>query len=198
MHAVYARFPCVPLPSYPRRMDASTDDDDRDPFAPVAPAGPRAPAVPAALPTIRELALAGLTDEEIAERLGIPLAAVTESPDVLGTLGPAHDERVARALYSRAVGITRWAEKLDKFGDVHRLREYVEPDARAGLAWLQARQRQAWGEQQSQGLRVVVVSLDAMRERSLHGTTIEHDASSSQAAPQGEAPAIKRQDGGGG
>lgn len=198
MHAVYARFPYLPLPSYPRRMDATTDDDDRDPFAPMAPAGPQAPSVPAALPTIRELALAGLTDEEIAARLGIPLEAVTESPDVLGTLGPAHDERVARALYSRAVGVTRWAEKLDKFGDVHRLREYVEPDARAGLAWLQARRRQEWGETAGQGVRVVVVSLDAMRERSLHGTTIEHDASSSQAAPQGEAPAIKRQDGGGG
>lgn len=176
MHAVYARFPCVPLPSYPRRMDASTDDDDRDPFAPVAPAGPRAPAVPAALPTIRELALAGLTDEEIAERLGIPLAAVTESPDVLVPLGDAHDARVARALYSRAVGVTRWAEKLDKFGDVHRLREYVEPDARAGLAWLQARQRQAWGEQQREPVRVVVVRFngDASAER-VHGATIDQD-----------------------
>ena len=192
----------MPVPSYAPRMDATTDDDDdRDPFAPApaapptALAGPRAPSVPAALPTIRELALAGLTDEEIAERLGIPLAAVTESPDVLVPLGDAHDARVARALYSRAVGVTRWAEKLDKFGDVHRLREYVEPDARAGLAWLQARQRQEWGETAGQGVRVVVVSLDAMRERSLHGATIEHDASSSQAAPTGEAPAVKRQDG---
>ena len=178
MHA--ARFQSLPVPSYALRMDATTDDDDRDPFAPVAPAGPLPPAVPAALPTIRELALAGLTDEEIAERLGVPLAAVTESPDVLGTLGPAHDERVARALYSRAVGVTRWAEKLDKFGDVHRLREYVEPDARAGLAWLQARQRDAWGEQQSQGLRVVVVRFGADGDASasaprVHGATIDQD-----------------------
>ena len=183
-------------------MPTPDDDDDRDPFAPVAPptapAGPLPPAVPAALPSIRELALAGLTDEEIADRLGIPLASVAESPDVLVPLGEAHDARVQRALYARAVGGTRWAEKLDKFGDVHRLREYVEPDARAALSWLQARQRQAWGQDAAEGVRVVVVSLDAMRERSLHGATIEHQASSSLGASTGETPGVKRRDGGGG
>ena len=143
---------------YARAMDApiDDDDDDRDPFAPpAAPAGPIAPAVPAALPTIRELALAGFTDAEIADRLGLPLHAVTESPDVLGALGPVHDERVARALYARAVGGIAWREQLDKFGDLHRLRESVEPDPKAALAWLQARQRDAWAAQASE--RVVVV-----------------------------------------
>lgn len=161
---------------YARAMDAPTDDDDdRDPFAPLPPAGPLPPAVPAALPTIRELALAGFTDAEIADRLGLPLHAVTESPDVLGALGPAHDERVARALYARAVGGIAWREQLDKFGDKHRLRETLAPDPKAALAWLQTRQRDAWSVQQSE--RVVVVVARAGDD----ARVIEHDDQVDQA-----------------
>lgn len=72
---------------------------------------------------------------------------------------PAHDAEVTAALYRRAVGGVTWSDKLDKFGDVHRLQSDMPPDISAAKLWLQARQPDRWGSEPQQGTRVYVVQL---------------------------------------
>lgn len=124
-------------------------DDSDDLFA--------APAAPTA--SVRELAAQGLTDHEIAARTGMTVDAVRAHPDVLGAWTEAHDERVMRALYAAAVGGETWTDKLDKFGDVHRLAAQLPPDPKAALDWLRARRREQWGAQGGEASRVYVVAL---------------------------------------
>lgn len=169
-------------------MDVPTDDDD--PFgsyiaAQAAPAAPAAThgAPPAIRHTVAELAAAGLTDSEIAAATGLPLETVAASPDVLVPLGDAHDARVARAIYQAAVGGERWTEKLDRFGDTHRLREAVLPDTRAASFYLENRQRGAWGGNAERGVRVVVVAMDAMRARVMSDADARRDAIELEPAP---------------
>ena len=106
---------------------------------------------------LRRLAEQGLTDSEIAARVGMDVDAVRASPDVQVDLGPAHDARVTRALYERAVGTETWAETQDKLGSVRRLYSRVLPDTAAGKQWLQARNPEQWGERRHDALQVVVV-----------------------------------------
>jgi len=137
-----------------------TDTDDDDPFGSyIALQRTQTAVAPSGDPplSIRQLAQAGLTDTEIARALGMPLETVQASPDVLVPLGAEHDARVARAIYHAAVGGERWTEKLDKFGDVHRLAEQVAPDPRAASFYLENRQRAAWGGTVKEAVRVVVV-----------------------------------------
>jgi hypothetical protein len=96
-----------------------------------------------------------------------------------------HDAAVTAALYRRAVGCETWSEKLDKFGDVHRLKADVLPDPAAARLWLQARQPDKWGSEPQQGTRVYVVQLPA----------VAHDAQSWLASVR---PAIEHEGAGGG
>ena len=153
-------------------MSPPTDDDD--PFGPAALGEPQAPKPPAVRHSLRELAAAGLTDAEIAAATGLPLATVQASPDVLVPLGEAHDARVARAVYQAAVGGETWTEKLDKFGEVQRLREYVMPDTRAAAFYLENRQRQAWGGTVKETVRVVVArDVGRLRDATIYDASDE-------------------------
>ena len=98
-------------------------------------------------------------------------------------LGESHDMRVARAIYQAAIGGERWTEKLDRFGDTHRLREAVLPDTRAASFYLENRQRGAWGGNADRGVRVVVVAMDAMRARVMQGRDARDDAIELEPAP---------------
>lgn len=148
-------------------MDAAHDADDL--FA-------DAPSVPVAgdvAARARELSAAGLTDSEIALRLGLTVDAVRTLPDVLQPMSDVHDARVQRALYESAVGGVAWSERLDRFGDVHTLREYRAPDTKAALTWLERRQRAAWGEQARPVTLVVVQRVASEPASATHA--IEHD-----------------------
>jgi hypothetical protein len=173
-------------------METQTVDDtsDDDPFGAyiAAQAAPAAPAAtPAAHPAVRhsigELAAAGLTDSEISAATGLPLETVAASPEVLVPLGESHDMRVARAIYQAAIGGERWTEKLDRFGDTHRLREAVLPDTRAASFYLENRQRGAWGGNADRGVRVVVVAMDAMRARVMADADARRDAIDAEIEP---------------
>lgn len=122
---------------------------------------------------VAELSAAGMTDPEIALRLGLSVDAVRALPAVLQPMTDVHDARVQRALYEAAVGGVAWAERLDRFGDVHTLREYRAPDTRAALTWLERRQREAWGEQ-ARPVTLVVVQRVASEPPSAT-RAIEHD-----------------------
>ena len=105
---------------------------------------------------IRQLALDGLTDSEIAARLGLTPAQVRASPAVLGAVTDAHHDRVTRALYEAAVGGETWAQRMDKFGAVHTLRERLPPDPRAALSWLERQRPEAWADNRKPVVQVVV------------------------------------------
>ena len=107
-----------------------------------------------------------MTDAEIAAATGLTVAQVATSPDVLQPMTDLHDARVQRALYSAAVGGEAWAEKLDRFGDVHTVREYRPPDARAAMQWLERRQPAAWGEAARPVTYVVVERVQGMASAS--------------------------------
>ena len=72
-----------------------------------------------------------------------------------------HDAAVTAALYRRAVGGVTWSEKLDKFGEVHKLQSDMPPDIAAAKLWLQARQPDKWGSEPQTGTHVYVVALPA-------------------------------------
>ena len=108
---------------------------------------------------------AGLTDAEIAERLGITLAQLAEvlrGADMEGS----RTGRVERALYARAIGYTRTAEKVLSNGQVVEYRETLDPDPAAARAWLQSRDPDRWAEKRTQEFRVVVDRLGTIRAAS--------------------------------
>lgn len=122
---------------------------------------------------VAELSAAGLTDPEIALRVGLSVDAVRALPAVLQPMSDVHDARVQRALYEAAVGGVAWSERLDRFGDRHTLREYRAPDTRAALTWLERRQREAWGEQARPVTLVVVQRVATEPPSATHA--IAHD-----------------------
>ncbi len=128
-------------------MDALDDLLDPDPIRP--------PSV-ALDAQIRQLALDGLTDSEIAQRLGLEVSDVRASPAVLVPLTDACLTRVERALYEAAVGGETWSEKLDRFGERHRLLARQAPDARAALEILGRRRPDDWADQRRPAIQVVV------------------------------------------
>ena len=114
-----------------------------------------------------------------------------DAPAVAGepfTPTPMHDAEVTAALYRRAVGGVTWSEKLDKFGDVHKLQSDMPPDIAAAKLWLQARQPDKWGSEPQQGTHVYVVALPAPAS----------DAASWLASVTAQRPAIEHAPGPGG
>lgn len=111
--------------------------------------------------TVASLAAAGLTASEIGERVSISEDVIRSHPDYIGAaLGTAHDARVERALYERAVGSITWAESITKLGERVTLRRSADPDVAAAKLYLQARAPARWGAAaQEQGARVYVVAL---------------------------------------
>lgn len=169
-------------------------DGDDDPFGDAIAAQSSghvasAPQAVAGRPTIADLARAGLTDHEIARALSMRLEDVQASPDVLVPLGDVHDARVARAVYAAAVGGERWEDKIDKFGDVQRVRSQVMPDTRAAAFYLENRQRQAWGGSVKESVRVVVVrQMPKAIASALAGDVIDAEISASPDAQPSETP----------
>lgn len=104
----------------------------------------------------------GATLSDLAEHFGVPLAQVrlwsVSHPDFAAALqmGRAEaDDRVERALYDRAVGITFDGEKLQYVsGGVGQegrwerapTREYLPPDVSACATWLRNRRPEQWNE----------------------------------------------------
>lgn len=150
----------------------------------------------------KAMAMAGATDFEIMERLGISRSAFylwqDEHPDFLEAVKAAKepvDGRVERTLLERAMGYTYKSEKLfHNDGSVIRVPvlEHVPPDVGAMTLWLKNRQPQKWRDKQDIELsggvditdktgtrEMALAMLQTMREAML-GTeslpqTIEHE-----------------------
>ncbi len=169
--------------------DTQTAADGSDPFGPDEGSG-SGPAPLSKPPgpsySIADLAAAGLTDQEIARALGVSVADVAASADVLVPLGEAHDARVARAIYQAAVGGRRSRDVLDKFGDARTLLEDVAPDTRAASFYLERRQAGTWGTQPKVALQVVVMRglAPMLGEQTLGELTSEEKAEALEAEHQ--------------
>lgn len=104
-----------------------------------------------------------------------PLPDALPPAPVVGEPGPEHDRAVVAALYRAAVGGEVWEEKIDKFGQVTRVRREVLPDVAAARKWLESRRPEAWGAKVTQEFRVVVSRLEG-QERPAVGLAIEGEA----------------------
>jgi hypothetical protein len=111
----------------------------------------------------KDLALLGLTDEQIAHALQIvpPLLydwkrAHPKFRDAINEGREIADARVARSLYERAIGYTHEAEKIFHHVDVGVVRaKYIEnypPDTQAASLWLRNRQPDRWRDKRDVGI----------------------------------------------
>jgi hypothetical protein len=64
-----------------------------------------------------------------------------------------HDAQVENALYRRAVGGVTWSEKLDRFGETHRLEADLPPDITAARIWLERRNPERWADKRIRARR---------------------------------------------
>ncbi len=112
---------------------------------------------------IMELATAGATEAEIAAKIGISVATLTNwkgnKPGFFDALRDAKsvaDGLVEAALFSRAVGYSHPAVKFfwdSKKGDI-KSQPYIErhaPDTTACIFWLKNRQPDLWRENKDRG-----------------------------------------------
>ena len=100
------------------------------------------------------LASRGMTDFEIAEFFGVSdrtfyrwLAKHQDLADAVSSGKEVPDQRVARALYSRAVGYSFNSEKIFSFqGSITRAQcvEHLPPDVAAAKMWLTNRDPENW------------------------------------------------------
>ena len=98
----------------------------------------------------------GATDREIADKLDISVSTLNswrathvEFSDALTVGKEKADERVARALFNRAVGYSFDSEKVfHSNGIITRIAtvEHVPPDPKAAMDWLKNRRKGEWSD----------------------------------------------------
>ncbi len=105
----------------------------------------------------RELALLGLTEEQMAKAWGITLSRFNDFKkdakfmEALTDGKLRADGHVAASLYKRAVGYDYYEERAGFFkGEAItvRVKRHVPPDPWSAVRWLSTRQRAVWSETQ--------------------------------------------------
>ena len=98
-----------------------------------------------------EMALLGLSDSQMANILGITEQTLnnwkTEHPMFFESLTQGKenaDGKVAKAMQTRALGLTIIEEALTKDGQIVQLKKELPPDTPAAKHWLANRQRKLW------------------------------------------------------
>lgn len=104
--------------------------------------------------SVFDLALAGLTDQEMAEKLGIALSTLNlwkrKHPEFSESIkrGKAHaDAKVARSLFELATGYSHPAVKIFNHNGKPLIVEYTQhhpPDVTACIFWLKNRDPKNW------------------------------------------------------
>ena len=95
------------------------------------------------------------TEEEIAEKMGISKATMTnwkkKYPEFLASIEAgkkAVDDTAERSLYSLVTGFEREVQRLTKDGELITVTEYYPPQVRACEFWLMNRRRKDWTNRQ--------------------------------------------------
>lgn len=101
-----------------------------------------------------QLALLGLTNEEISEALDIGLTTfdrwMSEHDKFRGAIKEGKviaDAKVANSLYNRAIGSQVFEERVID-GEIRTLAKTLPPDTMAASLWLRNRQPQKWRDKQ--------------------------------------------------
>lgn len=133
----------------------ATDQDEEEPAVMGRPSTWR----PAFLPLIAEACARGATDIEICGMLGISTRTLcrwrarhADLGRVLKAGKALADDRVERALFTKAVGYSFESEKIvtvsvgDGMSEIQRVPivEHVPPDTTAAIFWLKNRRRDEW------------------------------------------------------
>jgi hypothetical protein len=110
---------------------------------------------PEILDEVKEMAVSGATDVEIADYLEVSVQTLynwrAKYPEFLEALKSGKeeaDERVVSSLYKRATGFEHESVKIfcNKDGEVTQVpfREYIPPDTTAAIFWLKNRRKDEW------------------------------------------------------
>lgn len=109
--------------------------------------------LPAMLPQVKARAMAGLTDDEIADIYGVDRSLFSKwketYPDFRRAVDSGRamaDADVIMALHKRAVGYTYEEDGLTRTGRVKALKRHMAGDVGAQKYWLNNRQREKWRE----------------------------------------------------
>jgi transcriptional regulator with XRE-family HTH domain len=97
----------------------------------------------------------GLTDEQIADNMGINVATLyrwkNDFSEICETLKRGKeviDRHVENALLKAALGYDYEEEALDKFGEIHSLKRVAHPNTTAMIFWLKNRKPKEWRDKQ--------------------------------------------------
>ena len=103
------------------------------------------------LELIKGWASDGLTDEQIANNLGIAYSTFREHMKAYPALSAAlkkakevADYEVQNALFNTATGFTYYEEVTNAIGDVVRVEKYAKPNTTAQIFWLKNRCPDKW------------------------------------------------------
>lgn len=95
--------------------------------------------------------MSGLTDEQIADNLGIGASTLHEYkkkyPEFLESLKKGKDiadAQVVNALHKSAVGFTYYEETTNVLGDTVSVQKYAKPNTTAAIFWLKNRKPDQW------------------------------------------------------
>ena len=97
----------------------------------------------------------GATDAEMAEFFDVSTATfytwMKVHPEFLEAIQvskDAHDNRVERSLYQKAIGYERTVQRATPSGNVVTLKEFFPPDTASAIFWLKNRRSQKWKDRQ--------------------------------------------------
>lgn len=97
----------------------------------------------------------GATDAEMAEFFDVSTVTFyawqKAHPEFLNAIQlskDAHDNRVERSLYQKAVGYDRVIQKATPSGQVVTVKEFFPPDTASAIFWLKNRRSQKWRDRQ--------------------------------------------------
>lgn len=103
------------------------------------------------LDEIQGWAMSGLTDEQIADNLGIAASTIYEYkkkyPEFSEALKKGKDiadAQVVNALFKTATGFTYYEDIATATGDVVQAQRYAKPNTTAQIFWLKNRQPDKW------------------------------------------------------
>lgn len=93
----------------------------------------------------------GATDAEIASFFNVCNATLynwmkthTDFLEAIQVSKEAHDNRVERSLYQKAIGYDRTVQKATASGQVVEVKEFYPPDTASAIFWLKNRRSQKW------------------------------------------------------
>jgi hypothetical protein len=108
-----------------------------------------------------KLCAMGATDAEMAEFFKVSTvtfyAWLKMHPEFLNAIQlskDAHDNRVERSLYQKAIGYDRTVEKATASGAVVTVKEFFPPDTASAIFWLKNRRSKKWRDRHEQDVNV--------------------------------------------